>query len=507
MVVTNHALLFRNAAADGGILPPIRYWLVDEAHNVETEARKQLARHLDSRDMTTLLHQLGKARSSVPERLLRAAREQEYTQAQYERTEEAVRTLQAATARATDLTESFFALAVDLDEHRRTLEAGDGPVAGPDRRPVWINEQLRTAAVWGTLTHTGTTLYSALKECEEAGRQLAAAVSAGSGPGSGSGETLPSEQLDLSGLLFTVTDMAETLAVIVSEPEDKLVYSLTVSPTRHGSLLTVFEVQELDVGGPIAENLLAEATSISFTSATLAVGDSFERFAAGIGLDRDPPWESLRLTSSYDLSAQMRIFVPLDLPDPRARGYRAAFGELLQSAHSILGGGILTLFTNREEMRACYKDLSEPLAHHGIELLVQSGALSTKTLQERFIADPRASLFAVKSFWEGFDARGDTLRCVIIAKLPFQPPGDPLSRERELRDRSAWGRYCLPDAILELKQAVGRLIRSSTDHGCVILADSRIATKNYGRRIRASMPVPVELLSVSELLSELHEEA
>jgi ATP-dependent DNA helicase DinG len=100
------------------------------------------------------------------------------------------------------------------------------------------------------------------------------------------------------------------------------------------------------------------------------------------------------------------------------------------------------------------------------------------------------SLFALKSFWEGFDAKGDTLRCVVIPKLPFGRPTDPLSQERNLREgRSAWKRYVLPEAVIELKQAAGRLIRSSTDVGCLVIADARVSSKFYGRDFLAALPV------------------
>ena len=121
---------------------------------------------------------------------------------------------------------------------------------------------------------------------------------------------------------------------------------------------------------------------------------------------------------------------------------------------------------------------------------MQRRGTSAKRLRDEFIADERLSLFALKSFWEGFDAKGDTLRCVVVPKLPFGRPNDPLSRERECREgRIAWRRYVLPEAVIELKQAAGRLIRSSSDVGCLVIADARVNTKNYGGDFLAALPV------------------
>ena len=102
--------------------------------------------------------------------------------------------------------------------------------------------------------------------------------------------------------------------------------------------------------------------------------------------------------------------------------------------------------------------------------------------------DEKLSLFALRAFWEGFDASGDTLRCVVIPKLPFSSPTDPVSCERNLREERAWARYALPEAVLSVKQAAGRLIRSSTDCGVLVMADSRLVTKGYGKKFLKSLP-------------------
>jgi ATP-dependent DNA helicase DinG len=104
------------------------------------------------------------------------------------------------------------------------------------------------------------------------------------------------------------------------------------------------------------------------------------------------------------------------------------------------------------------------------------------------LAERSCSLLALRSFWEGFDATGDTLRCVVIPKLPFSSPTDPLVRERELREDRSWWRHSLPEAVISVKQAAGRLIRTSTDTGILVLADSRIVTKRYGRQFTSSLP-------------------
>ena len=186
----------------------------------------------------------------------------------------------------------------------------------------------------------------------------------------------------------------------------------------------------------------------------------------------------------------MAVVVAGDLPDPRNRAaYISALEKLLVDVHRAMGGSTLTLFTNRRDMEELY-DLVEPqLAADGLELNCQQRGSSPKRLRDRFLSEKASSLFALKAFWEGFDASGETLRCVVIPKLPFASPTDPLSCERNLREDRAWARYALPDAVLEVKQAAGRLIRSSSDTGVLVLADSRLVSKGYGKKFLSSLPV------------------
>jgi ATP-dependent DNA helicase DinG len=127
-------------------------------------------------------------------------------------------------------------------------------------------------------------------------------------------------------------------------------------------------------------------------------------------------------------------------------------------------------------------------------------------VRDEFLADERLSLFATKSFWEGFDAKGDTLRCVVIARLPFGRVRDPLYEERQERyGRRAWDDFYMPEAVLELKQAAGRLVRSSSDEGCVVVADGRLSgSKGYAARFIEALPVSdVEIVSTDEMLKRV----
>jgi ATP-dependent DNA helicase DinG len=263
----------------------------------------------------------------------------------------------------------------------------------------------------------------------------------------------------------------------------------------------------LDVGEALAESFYPRVRSVVFTSATIATGEDFSHFERSVGLDRLAPdtHRTLRLASSYDFERQMTVFVPDDIAEPGTPRYLDDLERLLHGVHVAMGGSVLTLFTNRREMEELYRRLVTPLERVGLRLVAQTAGTSRKRVADEFLADTRVSLFATKSFWEGFDAKGDTLRCVVVTRLPFGQITDPLLEERKDRDARWWEHYYLPEAILELKQAAGRLIRSATDRGCLVLADARLTgPKPYARRFLDALPVQdVERLPAETIVIEI----
>ena len=247
--------------------------------------------------------------------------------------------------------------------------------------------------------------------------------------------------------------------------------------------------EKLDIGEELAQKWLPEMYSVIFTSATMAVSHNFDHFDAAIGLSKgDFSHQSRELDSSFDFDENMAVVVPKDIPEPNDARYLQVLEDVLYDIHVGMGGSVLTLFTNRRDMEQLYERLKPRLAERGLLLECQERSGSARRLRDRFVADEACSLFALKSFWEGFDAVGDTLRCVVIPRLPFASPNDPISKERSQREERAWWRYALPEAVIATKQAAGRLIRSGSDKGILVLADSRVVSKRYGKQFLNSLP-------------------
>ena len=212
----------------------------------------------------------------------------------------------------------------------------------------------------------------------------------------------------------------------------------------------------------------------------------------------------LQLDSSFDFDNNMIIYVVKDMPEPNEESYAAALARLLARVHVAQRGSLLTLFTNRREMEKAFNEVNPQLKEHDLRLVCQKYGVSVKGLRDDFLADEHLSLFALKSFWEGFDAPGSTLRGVVIPKLPFARPTDPLYCERSAHDERAWWHYVLPQAVIETKQAAGRLIRKADDRGVLILADKRLVTKSYGKVFLGSLQSKtVRVLTEDEIVKSL----
>jgi len=244
-----------------------------------------------------------------------------------------------------------------------------------------------------------------------------------------------------------------------------------------------------DISARFRSLITARPAAWVFTSATLSVGEDFSHFAGRLGLGDAP---ALRIPSPFDHEQQAMLYLPERMPEPSAPGYVDAVIEASIPLLEASGGGAFLLFTSHRalaqgaaRLRARWDGAAER------PLLVQGEGPRERLLRE-FREHGDAVLLGTASFWEGVDVKGDALRLVIIEKLPFASPDDPLTKARiEHLQRSggnAFRDYQLPEAVLALKQGVGRLIRSETDRGMIVICDPRLLGKSYGRVFRASLP-------------------
>jgi ATP-dependent DNA helicase DinG len=263
----------------------------------------------------------------------------------------------------------------------------------------------------------------------------------------------------------------------------------------------------LDIREALRDQMGRAPKAWVFTSATLGDDDRLSWFTESAGLDDA---RTLRVGSPFDYAAHARLYVPRGFPKPNEPAHPKAVAELAADCARALGGRTFVLTTTLRALQAIGEQLRADFDAHGddIEVLLQ-GQAPKRQLMQQFLAQPRSVLVGSQSFWEGIDVPGDALQCVLIDKLPFPPPNDPLVEARvkrlEREGRNAFADYFVAEAAVSLKQGAGRLIRSETDRGLLVVCDPRMAGMNYGRRLREALPPMTPVATRDEALAWLND--
>lgn len=271
----------------------------------------------------------------------------------------------------------------------------------------------------------------------------------------------------------------------------------------------------LEVGKPMAEWVYSNLKTVVMTSATLTIENSFDFLFRRIGLDlvEDNMPNCLQLETPFDFESQALLLLPKDMPEPNDRRFNDACAAMTDEILAATQGHALLLFTSFMAMNDVHRRLSDTLRNRGIECLKQGDAGRTQLL-DQFRENSSSVLFATDSFWEGIDVAGESLQCVILPKLPFRVPTEPVFQARaetiEASGGNSFMEYTVPLAVIKFRQGVGRLIRRRSDRGSVVLLDPRLQTKRYGRIFLESLP-PFKMVSgpskgVMAALQRFHQE-
>lgn len=259
----------------------------------------------------------------------------------------------------------------------------------------------------------------------------------------------------------------------------------------------------LSVAEPFARQLSEQEARWVFTSATLTVDGKFEHFTARLGLESA---ETLVLDSPFDFSKQALLCLPRYLPEPQDPAMADKLTDIVKDLVSVNAGGTFVLFTSHRMLQKVASQLEAQIPR---KLLIQ-GQTSKRELLEQFVSAGNAVLLGTSSFWEGVDVRGHALSCVIIDKLPFASPDDPLLQARvedcRMKGQDPFKSVQLPQAVISMKQGVGRLVRDETDSGVLVICDNRLVTKNYGVTFLRSLPAMARTRSLEETKVFLNQE-
>ncbi len=302
-------------------------------------------------------------------------------------------------------------------------------------------------------------------------------------------------QGEIQSVLLRGMEMRNMLIAFMQQTCDDHVYWVEQEGQRR--LQTVLYSAVIDVSGPLREQLFDSVPCVVMTSATLAVNGQLDYFQRRVGAD---DCEALSVGSPFDYPRQMRVHIPKGLPDPNdMEAFVPAAARAIEHYVRKTKGRAFVLFTSDRMMRRVADLVREPLTDAGLLLIMQGEGLPRHRMLKKFQSEEGCVLFGLDSFWMGVDVRGEALSNVIITRLPFAVPDQPIVKARMDRIRETGGdpfqEYSLPEAVLKFRQGVGRLIRTASDEGIIVILDQRILSKRYGRIFLQSIPeCPVEIV-------------
>lgn len=470
VLVINHALLLADLAVGGTVLQDYQRLIIDEAHHLEEEASRQLGFEINENALTQELEGIYRVINQ-----LNAAAARLGDTADAPRARDAIGNASAACNQAGQAWQRLWEAIDGL--HRSAARSDGGNRADQERQPLTLDQSARQTRPWSLTAIEWESLSVFLRECVNVLAALQRAVSDG-------WFALPDDApaVELAGAAESITQLNDNLASVFGSYDEDQIQWLDVVRRN----LTVHSTP-LAVGPILAEKLFAEKESVILTSATLAADTTFEFLRQRVGLPEDS--DELLVDSPFNYRRNTLLLVPDDLPDPRrAADHAQGTAQVIVNMARELDGHLLALFTSHNALRDASYRVRGQLRAEGITVLAQGIDGTPRQLIDRLQSDPRSVLLGAASFWEGVDLESGILRALLLCRLPFPVPNDPIIKARGNLYNNPFNDYQVPNAVLRFRQGFGRLIRSKTDRGAVVILDRRIQTANYGDRFLNALP-------------------
>lgn len=502
IVVTNHSLLLNNIEVDNALLPNVNHWVIDEAHSFENEARKQWSLSLDTASIRRSCYELNnylKSKGGIVKEEQDKKENDIYANIIGE--ESLGMCLEEKWCRkGMNYAKELIQHIDKISEALNKLVSAFDTNSSYDNNELWINKEVRNTPYWENVTSELSDTHIFVNDfILYLNKFQEFLTTAEVDDRTGKTQTKPKD-LNLMRAISAFSEIDALINKAMNPEQDDMMITVEHSSANNKKEYLI-RAQYINIDQVIVEKFLDQMLSVIFTSATIEVSESFDYFnrQTGLSLIDSDRYKNLKLESSFNYRENMSLYLVKDLPEQSDGSYIEQMADAIYDIHLKSNGSVLTLFTNKRDMEAIYDLVLPRLEKIGLDLYKQDASHPAHVVKNKFINNKSSSLFALKSFWEGIDAQGDTLRTVIITKLPFPNPSDPLYQERSLRERDAWRKYYIPEAVIAMKQAVGRLLRNESDKGSVYILDSRMETKNYSHAFKKSMPVEANVISKQDI--------
>ena len=466
VLIVNHALLMSDMAAENNILPPHQVLIIDEAHHLRDVATRHLGFEIRESQVIDDLGALTRSEGMLP-RLVRIATARGGGEEVLSSVPELQRRIVEAADRATLEASRVFDALRDITSYatrrERTREMrilGMTRITQEWRRGVdehWVN--LRP-----TLSSAVTSLRSLLDLATSDGQPDAAVI-------------------NMNALYERLADVNQWLMFLIEQPDDNFVYWSSVNQRRNMELQ--LNGAPLDVSGDLRSRLFSQDRAHILTGATISDGGSFERAQTALGFDAD---NTLSIGSPFDFKNAALILVPEDIPQPNTPGYNEAVTNAVHDIALATKGRTLALFTANSALNTTRDVLFNRFKNEETQVFGQGrDGPASRVMQLLNDSDDAVALGAM-SLWEGIDLQDASINSLVMTRLPFPVPRDPIHEARSENLENPFNGYFVPEAVTKFRQGFGRLIRSRTDRGVFVVLDRRIISKSYGRLFQRSIP-------------------
>jgi len=504
VIITNHSLLLTDVLADHRLLPYYDHLVIDEAHHFEEAASKHFGMAVHFSSFANTLQWLYKDNKSGLLPLIRFKLEQT-DHAKAESWLQTVDELLPKVVQVRTEWDEFGELLFGLLANRDGLQQETGQLVMRIKRdaapPHWDKLKGMEDNLYLRLSEIGRSIEQLINEWKELNENV----------------EIQNLVTDLSGALKNLCRDRDHLHFFMAMEDESYVYWAEASVYLKSRSLQLHCVPT-DVSMMLRQYFFENKESIVMTSATLSVNKSFRYTCEQLGLDPDDPEvhvKSVMLPSPFDYRAQSLVLIPRDFPSVRGNVVDMHFirrlADSLCEVALATNGRMLVLFTSYRMLKQVYPLLKEKLANKGLRVIGQGIDSNNRSkLIRQFQDDPASVLLGTSSFWEGVDIPGETLSCLAIVRLPFQPPNHPLveakSEIMKKNNQNPFMKLSVPQAVIRFKQGFGRLVRSSRDRGVVIVYDTRVIDTEYGKYFLYSLPGPkIEHMPANLLVSRITE--